>query len=418
MGARRYQLGLYVLETFLLTLFLFVLPFNWLRPTALLLLLTIASWVFRTPVHRGLAKAAQQPGFWLLSALALMHLLTPLWGESLAELRQPVEQKTALLVLPLYFATTRYSRFEQWLWLRAFVLGCLALALGSFIVSTIQHSIHFPEIGPARYLTGQKLLWFLGVQRNRASLAVLVAAAIAAHHPALAILKKGRYVVTVFLVAYAIILTSKLYLLAIGLLLVVYGFRLPGKGKLVVAGVALGGLLAVVTIPHIRTHVRMLGQDLDQLDPSEVSVHNGVGVRYIIWQQSWKLIQERPLFGYGIKGSGDALERALRKIDFKAGHKHSCHNQFLELWLEMGIVAPLLLLSVFASAAWRAAQSGQWIFLVFLFLSFAGFTTSNMLERQMSILIFSFFLSFGWFGGLDEHDQAQPAEGSSVVLKP
>ena len=402
MGYRRYAAPLKRAERYLLALFLVALPFDLIRPTAVLLLLTIASWVFRKPIWKGLQQAARQPAFWLLAGLALIHLVAPLYGESLEALRRPLEKKTALLVLPLYFATNRLRARDQRFWVQAFVLGCLALVVVSFPVSHWMHSQHFPDIAAHRYLTGQSLLWFLNVHRVYASMAVLLGGILLVHHPALDRLKYWRYGLAFLFVAFTLLLSSKLFLLFMGGLAVLYMLRLPFPQKLLPLGLLLLAGVAVWSLPSTRNHMRMFTRDVSGIAPEKLSKGNGVATRLLIWQETWKLIQERPITGYGIKGSGKALHAAYAERGFKDGvrHKLNCHNQFLQSWLELGLPGLLWLLAVFGAGFYRAWQYKDWIFFIFLLLSMAGMTTENMLERQMGIFIFAFWLSFGWFGGL------------------
>ena len=81
------------------------------------------------------------------------------------------------------------------------------------------------------------------------------------------------------------------------------------------------------------------------------------GGRRFILERTWELIEERPLTGYGWHGF--EREYMLRQADYFRQHPDSpaawcadeiSHplNEFLYLWVDFGIIAPILLLLLFA----------------------------------------------------------------------
>ena len=81
------------------------------------------------------------------------------------------------------------------------------------------------------------------------------------------------------------------------------------------------------------------------------------GGRQFILERTWELIEERPLIGYGWHGF--EREYMVQQADYFRQHPNSpaawyadeiSHplNEFLYLWVDFGIIAPLLLLLLFA----------------------------------------------------------------------
>lgn len=402
MEFRRYAPFLRKLERYLLAAFLCSLPFDWIKPTGWLVLLVIVSWVVRKPVHRGLQEAARFPGFWLLAGIALLHLLAPLYGDSLASLRQPVEKKTGLLVLPLYFATTRIRPWEAFLWIRAFVVGCLLLGISALIISPWMHAQQFPEMGPEQYLTGQSLLWFLGVHRVYASMALLIAVSLLSAHPAFAAWRQGRFAALLFLLVLVVLLGSKLYLALLPVLGLIVALRSRRRYRIIVSAVVLGlGVLAAAS-PFVQRNVQSTLTGLDPPPPAEVRLGNSLATRLYVWQASWEALKERPIRGYGVKGAHYEIQERLEKMGFQEAVRHqlNAHNQYIQIWLELGLVALLWLGAALGAFAWRSCRQGAPEGLLIAVIIAAGLLTENMLERQMGVLTISFFLAFGWFGGL------------------
>lgn len=70
-------------------------------------------------------------------------------------------------------------------------------------------------------------------------------------------------------------------------------------------------------------------------------------IRLAIWESAFEMIQKAPWLGYG---TGDSLEAILSSYTNKGfviglDNQFNAHNEFLELWLQCGIVGPLALLT-------------------------------------------------------------------------
>ncbi len=102
--------------------------------------------------------------------------------------------------------------------------------------------------------------------------------------------------------------------------------------------------------------------------------------RTFLWPAVWEAIQEKPLLGYGyrafwVEGHSPAVE-VWRQIGWQPKH---AHMGYLELWLELGIVALLLFFLLFAFSIGRATRLARiqrdpifrWVivYLTFLFLT-------------------------------------------------
>ncbi|WP_040727898.1 O-antigen ligase [Thiomicrorhabdus sp. Kp2] len=82
--------------------------------------------------------------------------------------------------------------------------------------------------------------------------------------------------------------------------------------------------------------------------------YSSLGARFVMYETSWNLIQERPWLGYGADGfkenfkSQSAYVLNSRFSRSSEGLKYSqVHNQFLMTWIQYGIFPVLILLSFF-----------------------------------------------------------------------
>jgi O-antigen ligase len=179
------------------------------------------------------------------------------------------------------------------------------------------------------------------VHLNRAATAL----ALLVWPAALALLERGERAATAVLVTAAALILVQLQSLSAMMALAVsalcFGavWRFRGRGRIVLAAVAVAGLAAAPLLPLTALSpetVRAAGVTLPF--SSEHRLH--------IWRFAAERTLERPLCGWGVRAY-----RALPEAPELAAVTHP-HNAFLELWVELGFVG--------------AALAGALLFLVFL----------------------------------------------------
>lgn len=72
--------------------------------------------------------------------------------------------------------------------------------------------------------------------------------------------------------------------------------------------------------------------------------------RLLIWEQAWKMLQDAPWLGTGIGTFWLAWPPYRHPVDGSGGYY--VHNDYLQLWVESGLPALLLLLAVLTSVLW------------------------------------------------------------------
>lgn len=61
-------------------------------------------------------------------------------------------------------------------------------------------------------------------------------------------------------------------------------------------------------------------------------------VRYEYWRTAWRMIADQPILGIGLGGFGDAFSYYKTPL---AGEVKEAHNDWLQLWAELGVLGPL-----------------------------------------------------------------------------
>lgn len=78
---------------------------------------------------------------------------------------------------------------------------------------------------------------------------------------------------------------------------------------------------------------------------------SSMGIRMLLWSNTFKLIKDRPLLGYGTGGFQKAYKNiVLNKPEWEQVITHDPHNQFLKITAEHGIIGLLIFLWIILSA--------------------------------------------------------------------
>jgi len=112
-----------------------------------------------------------------------------------------------------------------------------------------------------------------------------------------------------------------------------------------------------------------------------------VDSRVVQAKAAWRLIEQQPLLGYGIDRVQPELDRVYREWNYRFGIKRqlNVHNQFLQLWVGIGLLGMGIWLIGLAYCAiklnWNRGTQALTIAVVLLLL------TESMLERAMGIVL-------------------------------
>ncbi|PKV48795.1 O-antigen ligase [Aquimarina sp. MAR_2010_214] len=111
--------------------------------------------------------------------------------------------------------------------------------------------------------------------------------------------------------------------------------------------------------------------------------------KLLAWDASIELIKDAPIFGYGVGDANDVLIEKYKELNYTLNYtnKYNAHNQFLQTYLQSGIIGFGVLVSIFVLLAIRMKRSRN-EFSVFLIL-FISLLFESMLVRFNGIVFFS-----------------------------
>src|SRR5713226_5448671 len=270
--------------------------------------------------------------------LALLITLFWLWI-GVTSLWSPVPVVSILNIwwlgsLPLVFWLYVLSPEQEKIWWSTVIL-LLLITLGSAFYAFYQF---FALHQPPRSL-------FLNIN-SHAALLNIIALPLAAY--CLISYKERRralsiiLTITLFVLVYAVSLTkgrAAALALIFGMAILAFvGWRQRVKGGAAV-------LIGLIALALLLADYSWRGAVIERLET--LSDLNAAGfTRFIIWQQAWELLKNSPWWGTGI-GTFSLLFPPFRHaLDSSAGFY--VHNDYLQLWIEAGIPALVLLFSIYS----------------------------------------------------------------------
>ena len=152
------------------------------------------------------------------------------------------------------------------------------------------------------------------------------------------------------------------------------------------------GTLVVVIFGAIAIASPTLNQRLFKANQN-VASYSGVEFRLKLWGNALTLAKESPVVGFGLHESGKVLQERYISTNFRRAFlaKLNTHNQYLQTFLDAGILGVGLLFLLFGFGIVKFGNKDMYLFMVIIAISFL---TESFLRRFNGILFFNFFYFF------------------------
>jgi O-antigen ligase len=106
----------------------------------------------------------------------------------------------------------------------------------------------------------------------------------------------------------------------------------------------------LLTSPLVGERIELGVKEMQHVDPTNIE-SSSMGMRMVLWKHTIELIQDRPLLGFGTGGFEEAYSQKIKdNPDWEKNIMHDPHNQFLKIWVEMGMLGLIVFLSMLASS--------------------------------------------------------------------
>ena len=365
-----------------------LLLFSWISRAIPLLVVGLILGIF---ISRGTFKKDQlsfkKSTIWFF-LFFISHLLGVLWSENLSEAWNDIGMKLSLLAIPLALLFVKLNIRRDQL-LQLFILGLVVSCVINYSYA-IFRSIYNPEDNQWAYFTES----YFSFQMHRSYYAVyLVIGVIASIHE----FARSRKIGFLFLgLVFGVAVVQTFSKVGILLLLlsaipvgIYYAYRMIGSLKTSV--LLLATIVIAITVyfssPKMQTRFeKMIGALTSQSNQKETLESNNS--RVVMWETSLELISEHPIIG---SGTGDVMQvlsdRNIRNGDILLAEKKlNSHNQYLNSWVQLGLLGLLPLIMIFVTGSISAIKNKDLFYvLIVLILGISMFFESS-LERQDGVI--------------------------------
>ncbi len=373
----------------LVALLLLTIPvFNRLMPL-LLILLVIATVILPAKKEEITDRLKpNKPLFWII-AFYIYHLIGMSYSENLAFGWNDLGIKLSFLVVPLIiaFSDIRLSKDKivDMIILGLFISALLALGKAAF------KSVYHTENNQWAYFTES----YLAFSMHRSYYATYMAFGVLLSAERYFTFKNLKYLGAAFLFALITLLTfSKAGILIMAILMIplLFVFIYRNWGKWIAAvGTAIMVIAMISAIWFTPTlHIRF--QKMVE-GVSSVSTTNNPSVesnesRLIMWSTSSRLINENVFFGVGTGDVSDALDaKNLELGNIGVADKSlNSHNQYLNTWVQLGLIGFLLLFAIMITSMMTALTTRFMPFVYLVMVIALTMSFESFLETQAGII--------------------------------
>jgi O-antigen ligase len=154
----------------------------------------------------------------------------------------------------------------------------------------------------------------------------------------------------------------------------------------------IGGIILII-IPIALTNPRVNKYLLWRSERKLENKETGREDRWIIWNSALKIIKNNLIFGVGTGDIQIELNNEYKRIgNINLAHFNTnAHNQFLEVFIENGLIGLILLLCIFGICFCISITDKNLLYLIFVVVISVSFLFETMLNRFAGVAFFSIF---------------------------
>ena len=137
------------------------------------------------------------------------------------------------------------------------------------------------------------------------------------------------------------------------------------------------------------------GQFVDQIENVNTSKGGSFIERYQYANCSFELIQESPIFGFGVGDVDEKIKQKLIKYNYKFlldRGVYDPHNEFLKAYIGMGIIGFFCFMGIFVSIFYQLSKRKNILLFFYMGFVFVVCLIEPFLSRQAGILPALFFI--------------------------
>ena len=216
---------------------------------------------------------------------------------------------------------------------------------------------------------------------------------------------------SLFLLIIQFLLASRIAIILLFFIIIVLAFYYIIQQKKLVTGLSIlsflliGSFLLIRVFPQTINRFRELeytkydfkntAKDSHFTRPLTADQWNGANTRMAVWNCAWVVIKNNIFFGTQIGDKKEALKQQYIAKDFKEGFNKNTHNNYLDVWMSLGLIGLILFLSgFFIIPLYQSFIVKDWYGLLLVIAFIVSLTTETYMDRTMGNTMLAFFLSF------------------------
>ena len=388
------------LQSYLLALIAFSMPFSIKVNTWLILLCTLHYVCDKALLQK--AKAVVKDRYvQLLLLFFLAYVLSYFLSTNKTEGFAIVERRGSLLLLPFLLYrhdTAVIKKIALW-----FVYGLVA----AFLVCLVNAAIRYHVDKNTTVFFYQELTRVIDFNAVYLAAYCLIGIHILLYYfRSLSVLLAVSCIMILLL--FCLLLNSKMMLFILFAGLVIYGFNFfSKKAALLISGMGLLGILAIgIGVPKVKermalelsSNFKVVEQDSFRYDTQ----FTGTSLRLLFWKFSFEIQSEHHAWLTGLNTGDfqDALNKKYIETNLYHGNPdlhdtgylgYGPHNQYIEVLFSMGIIALLVFICLLALYLKNAIRSHNYMGIQVMVLFVLFFFTESVLSVNKGIVPFVFF---------------------------
>lgn len=358
-------------------------------------------------------RAFVNPYFLAYFFFFLFLLISLFWADDILPAWKVIESKTTLIAVPFLLVAGPLRGKEDYK--KVLSAYCIILFLAAAFC-LLYASWRFINTGDSSVFFYHDLVDVLAQNAIIFSVFMLVGLLFLfsspLHLPSMPVrrARMARWSLAVFFTGFIILLSSKLMLIALGIVLFIYAVKKFSvkKNRGLLAGVCVVFVLLVTALlvtnnPIKKRYQEIFTENLEIISRPTYTrdmAFNGLTLRLIIWRFGLEILNEQKawLAGVGPGDSQDLLNKKYIEANMYTGDNgrdrgflgYNLHNQFLEQCVQTGLIGLGLLLCAFTlvfRAANRTSRTDAWLSVLIIM---AACLTESLLELQHGLFLFSF----------------------------
>ncbi|MBS1949575.1 MAG: hypothetical protein OJF59_002754 [Cytophagales bacterium] len=386
------------------------------------LIFLIIAWLFTGNFKEKYQRLEQTSWIWFFLTFYLLHFIGLIYSSNVSNGFFELEKKISFILFPIIIGSSiPISKTYFALLKKGFIGSCLiVMVISLFLAYYLGHSqanipMNFdlnanrqfqffnPNASPFwQYFSYLQVGGWIDVHPTYFSMYIIFCIAILFEeliHNKKGIILKVFFIV--FFSSFLCFLASRVAIITFVLVILFYILKYFNKEKLV--SVVAPSLLIVVIFfiainPVTRFRLWQEPMNTDFNINEQTTEWSSVSLRLLEWRGSFSVIKQYWIKGVGTGSVQDALINYYSKFNTETFNKnYNSHNQYLQTFIELGMIGVVALLAVMAYTAKTAWQRNDVLYFSFIIIFCLMCTTESMLERQKGVVFFtllhSLFLS-------------------------